>query len=71
EPRSLEEIKASWEDWDEWERQYQFQIAQIRLYPLPSRSSFVQKKRLPLPYSLMAALDPLRPFAYPELGVKR
>jgi predicted RNase H-like HicB family nuclease len=33
EPRSLEEIKATWEDWDEWARQYQFQVAQIRLYP--------------------------------------
>jgi predicted RNase H-like HicB family nuclease len=48
EPRSLEEIKASWEDWDEWERQYQFQVAQIRLYPLAESVKLCSEKAFAL-----------------------
>ena len=33
-PRTLEEIRAGWEDWAEWERQYKFYITKIALYPL-------------------------------------
>jgi predicted RNase H-like HicB family nuclease len=34
EPGTLEEIKANWEDWAIWERQYNFVITKIALYPL-------------------------------------
>jgi predicted RNase H-like HicB family nuclease len=46
EPRSLEEIKATWEDWPEWERQYQFQVAEIRLYPLAEAVALCPAKAL-------------------------
>ncbi|MDR3170330.1 MAG: type II toxin-antitoxin system HicB family antitoxin [Treponema sp.] len=44
EPRSLEEIKATWEAWPEWEQQYQFQVAQIRLYPLAEAVKLCSEK---------------------------
>jgi predicted RNase H-like HicB family nuclease len=34
EPRTLEEIKARWEDWAEWEKNYQFFVGEVALYPL-------------------------------------
>ena len=33
-PRTLEETRAGWEGWAEWERQYKFYITKIALYPL-------------------------------------
>ena len=32
-PRSLEQIKAEWQEWKEWEKNYNFYIAQISLLP--------------------------------------
>ena len=29
EPRSLEQIKAEWEDWNEWESEYDFIVSNI------------------------------------------
>jgi hypothetical protein len=34
EPRSLEKIKAQWEDWAEWEKNYKFLVGEVALYPL-------------------------------------
>lgn len=40
-PRTLEQIKAEWEDWDEWEKNYKFYITKIALYPLkPTTKKF-------------------------------
>jgi hypothetical protein len=44
EPRSLEDIIDTWEDWPEWERQYQFQVVQIRLYPLAEAVKLCSEK---------------------------
>ncbi|MCL2480287.1 MAG: type II toxin-antitoxin system HicB family antitoxin [Spirochaetaceae bacterium] len=33
EPRSLERIKAEWEDWQEWKDNYDFIVASITLLP--------------------------------------
>ena len=33
EPRTLEQIKASWPDWKEWKNNYNFTIARITLLP--------------------------------------
>jgi len=33
-PRTLEQIKAEWEDWAEWESKYKFYLVKIALYPL-------------------------------------
>jgi len=33
-PRTLEQIKAEWEDWHEWESAFQFYLVKIALYPL-------------------------------------
>jgi len=40
-PRTLEQIKAEWEDWEEWNREYKFYITKIALYPLkPTTKKF-------------------------------
>jgi len=33
-PRTLEQIKAEWADWSEWEKEYQFYLVKIALFPL-------------------------------------
>ena len=33
-PRTLEQIKAEWEDWEEWDTTYKFYITKIAYYPL-------------------------------------
>jgi len=33
-PRTLEQIKAEWEDWPEWEKERKFYITKIVLYPI-------------------------------------
>ena len=33
-PRTFEQIKSEWEDWLEWEKDYQFYLVKIALYPL-------------------------------------
>ena len=40
-PRTLEQIKAEWADWAEWEKEYNFYLAKIALYPLkPATKKF-------------------------------
>ena len=38
EPRTLEKIKAEWEDWKEWETGYQFLVVPITVYPVTEKS---------------------------------
>jgi predicted RNase H-like HicB family nuclease len=33
-PRTLEQIRAEWEDWPEWEANRKFYIGKVTLYPL-------------------------------------
>ena len=37
-PRTLEQIKAEWDDWDKWEREYQFYVTKIALYPIKPKT---------------------------------
>ena len=40
-PRTLEQIKSEWKDWGEWEREYNFYLTKIALYPIkPTTKKF-------------------------------
>jgi predicted RNase H-like HicB family nuclease len=54
EPRSLEDIKASWEDWPEWEAEGDFMVVPIALLPLQAKSIRVD---VMLPERLVARID--------------
>jgi predicted RNase H-like HicB family nuclease len=54
EPRSLEKIKAEWEDWSEWESDGDFLIVPIALLPPPQKSIRVD---VMLPERLVARID--------------
>jgi predicted RNase H-like HicB family nuclease len=53
-PRTLEEIKARWEYWSEWEQNYKFFIAEITLYPLKPR---VRKFNISMDEGLVTQID--------------
>ena len=38
EPRTLEQIKAGWEDWKDWEKNYKFLITPIAVLPAGEKS---------------------------------
>jgi len=38
EPRTLERIQETWEDWKEWEADYKFLVVPIALLPITTRS---------------------------------
>ena len=38
EPRTLERIKAEWEDWPEWEARYKFLVVPVSLLPVGEKS---------------------------------
>jgi len=38
EPRTLEKIKAEWDDWENWEKSYQFLVVPITVFPSTSKS---------------------------------
>jgi predicted RNase H-like HicB family nuclease len=38
EPRTLEQIKAEWEYWSEWEREYKFLVVPIAVIPASEKS---------------------------------
>jgi len=38
EPRTLEKIKAEWDDWNEWVNEYQFLVVPIVVYPVTEKS---------------------------------
>jgi len=37
-PRTLEKIKAEWEEWDEWEKDYLFLVVPITVFPITQKS---------------------------------
>jgi predicted RNase H-like HicB family nuclease len=39
EPRTLEEIRAGWEDWAEWEKEYKFLVSKVALYPMKAEAT--------------------------------
>ena len=53
-PRSLEQIKAAWKDWKEWETDGDFLIVPIALLPAPQKSVRVDAM---LPERLVARID--------------
>ncbi|MCL1930973.1 MAG: type II toxin-antitoxin system HicB family antitoxin [Treponema sp.] len=54
EPRSLEEIKADWEDWAEWDADGDFLVVPVALLPAPQKSVRVDAI---LPERLVARID--------------
>jgi len=54
EPRFLEEIEATWEDWAEWEADGDFLVVPIALLPAPQKSVRVDAM---LPERLVARID--------------
>ena len=54
EPRSLEEIKAGWEDWTEWKADGNFLVVPVALLPAPQKSVRVDAI---LPERLVARID--------------
>lgn len=53
EPRTLEEIKADWEDWEEWVKNYQFIVVSIPFLPLPKSKKYLVN----LDQNLVARID--------------
>jgi predicted RNase H-like HicB family nuclease len=53
-PRSLEQIKAEWEEWPEWEKKHAFLAGKVALYPLKSE---VQRFNISMPANLIARID--------------
>jgi len=37
-PRTLEKIKTEWNEWKEWEKEYQFLVVPITVYPVTEKS---------------------------------
>lgn len=53
-PRTLEEIKATWKDWAEWEQDYDFVISYIKL--LPSKGT-MKRVNVMLDERLLSQID--------------
>ena len=54
EPRTLEQIKAEWEDWAEWEREYKFIVGKVALYPMKAEA---QRFNISMSADLVARVD--------------
>jgi len=54
EPRTLEDIKANWEDWPEWEADSDYFLVLIALLPAPQKTVRVDAM---LPERLVARID--------------
>ena len=54
EPRTLERIKAEWEDWVEWEKDYQFLVVPIAVLPVGEKSVRVN---VMLPEGILFRID--------------
>ena len=54
EPRTLEEIKKNWEDWDEWKNNYNFEIVRIPLFQDNITSTRVN---VTIPMNLLNRID--------------
>jgi len=53
-PRTLEQIKAEWPDWAEWEKEYKFMVAKVALYPLKTE---VRRFNVSLSSDLVSRID--------------
>ena len=53
-PRTLERIKAEWEDWAEWEKKYKFLVVPISVLPVSEKSVRVN---VMLPEGLLRHID--------------
>jgi predicted RNase H-like HicB family nuclease len=54
EPRTLEEIKAGWEDWAAWEKNYKFLVGKVALYPIKAEA---KRFNISMPADLVARID--------------
>lgn len=54
EPRTLEQIKAEWEDWAEWEKNYNFVVGHVALLPLTGQK---ERFNVTLDAGLVARID--------------
>ncbi len=54
EPRSLEQIKKEWNDWEIWEKNHKFLISKVALYPIKTSS---QRFNVIMPSSLVLRID--------------
>jgi predicted RNase H-like HicB family nuclease len=53
EPRTLAEIKATWEDWNEWNADYEFVVGYVTLLPLKT----TKRVNVVLEESLLTRID--------------
>jgi len=53
-PRTLEQIKKTWEDWKEWEDNYKFMPVPIALIPINKKSKRVN---IMIPETLLTHID--------------
>ena len=54
EPRTLEEIKETWEDWAEWKSDYNFEVVRIPLFQNNVTSARIN---ITLPFDLLNRVD--------------
>jgi predicted RNase H-like HicB family nuclease len=54
EPRTIEEIKRSWEDWDEWKGHYTFLVVPVSLLPVTTK---VKRINIVINEGLLAKID--------------
>jgi len=54
EPRTLERIQDTWEDWKEWEADYKFLVVPITLLPVTTRSKRIN---ISINEGLLARID--------------
>ena len=53
-PRTLEQIRKEWADWNEWEKKYKFLVGKVALYPMKTES---QRFNVIMPSNLVARID--------------
>lgn len=53
-PRTLEQIKAEWPDWQEWKDNYEFTAGIVDLFPLKAKTKRIN---LRLPEDLLCRID--------------
>jgi len=54
EPRTLEKIRAEWEDWEQWEKDYPFLVVPIAVFPATEKSVRVN---VMLPEGMLHRID--------------
>jgi len=53
-PRTLKEIKATWEDWPTWESEYEFVVGYVTLLPLRNQAKRVN---IMMDEALLSSID--------------